>query len=71
MKPINEGVEQAISKEMTFESFVELTYLPVFQQKWKDSTAMTETHRIRFHLVRALGEQRMRAITREQLQALL
>lgn len=71
LKPINEGVEQAISKEMTFESFVELTYLPVFQQKWKDSTAMTETHRIRFHLVRALGEQRMRAITREQLQALL
>jgi integrase len=71
LKPINEGVERAISRETTFESFIELTYLPVYQRKWKDSTSMTETNRIRVHLVGAIGEARMRAITREQLQALL
>ncbi len=71
LKPVNEGVERAISRETTFESFVELTYLPVYQRKWKGSTNDTETNRIRVHLVGAIGEARMRAITREQLQALL
>ncbi|HEX4231711.1 MAG TPA: tyrosine-type recombinase/integrase [Bryobacteraceae bacterium] len=71
LKPINEGVERSISKETTFESFVELTYLPVYQRKWKGSTAMTEVNRLRVHLVNTIGETRMRAITREQLQALL
>lgn len=71
LKPINEGVERAISKETTFESFVEMTYLPVYQRKWKGSTNDTETNRIQVHLVGEIGEQRMRAITREQLQALL
>lgn len=71
LRPINEGVERAISKEMTFESFIEMTYLPVYQRKWKGSTNDTETNRIRVHLVGEIGEQRMRAITREQLQALL
>lgn len=71
LKPINEGVERAISKETTFDSFVEMTYLPVYQRKWKGSTNDTETNRIQVHLVGEIGEQRMRAITREQLQALL
>jgi hypothetical protein len=71
LKPVNEGVERSVSKELTFESFVELTYLPVFKGKWKNSTAMTEENRIQFHLVGTLGEERMRSITREQLQELL
>src|SRR5215469_4424535 len=58
LKPINEGVERAISRETTFESFIELTYLPVYQRKWKGSTSMTETNRIRVHLIGAIGEAR-------------
>ncbi len=71
LKPVNEGVERSISKELTFESFIELTYLPVYKGKWKSSTAMTEENRIRVHLVGVLGEERMRSINREQLQRLL
>jgi hypothetical protein len=71
LKPINEGVERAVLKDFTFESFVELTYLPVYRRKWKGSTAMTEVNQLRFHLVGSLGDKRMRAIDREQLQALL
>ncbi|MGC2661688.1 MAG: hypothetical protein WA324_27340 [Bryobacteraceae bacterium] len=63
LKPINEGIERAISKETTFESFVELTCLPVYQRKWKGSTNDTETNRIRVHLVGEIAEARMRAIT--------
>jgi integrase len=71
LKPVNEGVERSVSKELTFESFVELTYLPVYKGKWKNSTAMTEENRIQVHLVGTLGEERMRSITREKLQELL
>ncbi|MFL6448044.1 MAG: tyrosine-type recombinase/integrase [Bryobacteraceae bacterium] len=71
LKPVNDGVERSVSKELTFESFVELTYLPVYKGKWKNSTAMTEENRIQVHLVGTLGEERMRSITREQLQELL
>ena len=71
LKPVNEGVERSVSKELTFESLVELTYLPVYKGKWKNSTAMTEENRIQVHLVGTLGEERMRSITREKLQELL
>src|ERR1700721_2642656 len=71
LKPINENVERVAVKDVTFESFVEVVYLPVYRRKWKGSTAMTEVDRLRFHLVGELGGKRMRAITREELQALL
>jgi integrase len=71
LKPVNEGVERAVIQDLTFESFVELTYLPVYQRKWKGSTAMTEGNRLRFHLVGGLGNRRIRAIAREELQDLL
>ena len=57
LKPINEGTETREKTERTFESFVELVYLPVYEQKWKDSTNDTESNRIRFHLVRGLGDE--------------
>jgi Phage integrase central domain len=50
---------------------VRIVHLPVYQRKWKDSTNDTETNRIRVHLVGAIRESRMRAITREQLQDVL
>lgn len=71
LRPINEGVERKESTKFTFEQFIELAYLPVFERKWKPSTAETEIPRIRFHLVRALGDKLMRNITREEMQQLL
>jgi hypothetical protein len=50
LKPINEGTERREKTEQTFEEFIELVYLPVYEQKWKDSTKDTETNRIRYHL---------------------
>lgn len=71
LKPINEGVERREQSRLTFEQFTELAYLPVFQRKWKISTAETEIPRIRFHLVRALRDKLMRSITRDDMQCLL
>jgi hypothetical protein len=65
LKPVNEGVERRESTKFTFEQFVERAYLPVFERKWKPSTAETEIPRIRFHLVRGLGDQLMRNISRK------
>jgi hypothetical protein len=42
LKPINEGTERREKADHTFEAFIELVYLPVFEQKWKDSTKDTE-----------------------------
>jgi integrase len=71
LKPVNEGTEAREKTDHTFEAFIELVYLPVYEQKWKDSTNDTESNRIKFHLVRGLGEKPMRKITREELQRLL
>jgi integrase len=71
LKPINDGTERREKTDHTFEAFIELVYLPVFEQKWKDSTKDTETNRIQCHLVRKLGDRPMRKIDREEMQRLL
>lgn len=71
LKPINEGTERREKTDHTFEAFIELVYLPVYEQKWKDSTKDTETNRIRCHLVRNLGDRPMRKIDREAMQRVL
>jgi integrase len=71
LRPVNEGVERRELTKFTFEQFVQLVYLPVFERKWKSSTAATEIPQIRFHLVRALGDKLIRCITREDMQQLL
>ena len=71
LKPVNEGTERREKTEQTFEEFIELVYLPVYEQKWKDSTKDTETNRIRYHLVRNLGERPMRKIERAEMQRVL
>jgi integrase len=71
LKPVNEGVETRERTDHTFESFIELIYLPLFEQKWKDSTKDTESNRIRVHLVPVLREKPMCNITRKQLQDIL
>jgi integrase len=71
LKPVNEGAERADKLKETFGHFVEHVYVPVFQRKWKDSTADTEIPQIRYHLVGAFGEELLREITREMLQDFL
>ena len=71
LRPINEGTVRRENPDQTFESFIELVYLPIFEQKWKDSTRDTETNRIRCHLVRKLGDKVTRKIDRSDLQSLL
>jgi integrase len=71
LKPINEGTESREKTDHTFESFIELVYLPVFEQKWKASTRETETNRLQVHLVRKLGDKPMCKIVREEMQKLL
>ena len=71
LKPVNDGVERREKLTATFEAFVESVYIPVFERKWKPSTAENETNRIRVHLVRSFGEKLVREIKREELQELL
>lgn len=71
LKPINEGTERREKAKTTFGQFVEHVYIPVFQRKWKDSTADTEIPQIRYHLVGAIGDEMLRKITREMLQDFL
>jgi hypothetical protein len=58
LQPINEsaGIKQSPFVNHTLGQFVEQVYLPVYKGKWKLSTAMTEIHRLRYHLVGSLGE---------------
>lgn len=71
LRPINEGVRCREKVTATFEAFVQTIYLPVFERKWKWSTAQNEGHRIRHHLIPAFGEKLMREIKREDLQNFL
>ena len=71
LRPVNEGAQQEKKGDVTFEQFVELEYLPVFKQKWKFSTADTETQRMRCHLNRALGRKLITEISRSDMQRVL
>ncbi|MBM3740732.1 MAG: hypothetical protein FJW39_33715 [Acidobacteria bacterium] len=71
LEPVNLQAGRPGGVAMTFERFVELIYLPVYREKWKASTGMTEENRVTVHLVGALGPRLMKDITREALQSLL
>lgn len=71
LKPVNEGTERREMRDFTFESFIELVYIPVCERMWKASTADTEVNRIRFHLVQNLGDKLVRNISRQEMQHLL
>lgn len=68
---MNELAERRASIDVTFGAFMASVYLPFCQRKWKASTAMTEINRIEVHLVREIGEEPLRSITREEMQKLL
>jgi len=71
LEPVNLQAGKPGGVAMTFERFVELIYLPVYREKWKASTGMTEENRVTVHLVGVLGPRLMKDITREELQKLL
>lgn len=71
LKPINEGVQRREKVTATFQAFVETVYIPVFERKWKWSTADNERYQMRHHLIPAFGEKLMREIKREDLQTFL
>ncbi|MGH9628910.1 MAG: hypothetical protein ACRD7E_11345, partial [Bryobacteraceae bacterium] len=73
LQPINmaAGSKQVPVLKHTFGQFVEKVYLPVWTGRWKQSTAMTEVDRIKYHLIQPLGSKATRDITREEMQTLL
>jgi len=71
LQPINANAGLRVRPIHTFQQFVEAIYLPVFREKWKISTGMTEESRLHVHLVMSLGQRLMHDITRKELQCLL
>jgi integrase len=68
VKPLN-GRE--IPDEVTLKTFIEGTYFPFYQRKWKGSTLMTNKDRIRRHIIAEFGRRQVRAFTRDELQGFL
>jgi integrase len=71
LQHINEQAGRPQRSISTFRSFVESVYVQVYRGKWKASTARMEEDRLRFHLVRELGDEMIDKISRERLQAFL
>lgn len=70
--PINSGLERPAKPMHTFGQYVETVYVPFKRRRWKEgSTDATTIQQIKCHLVPELGEAFLRAIEREELQALL
>src|SRR5688572_17529168 len=70
LRPINART-QSVDSTWTLEDFIEEIFLPFSRRKWRLSTRMTNTDRIRHHLVGELGTQKLSEISREQMQRLL
>lgn len=73
VRPLNErqGLGQDPAVSVTLGDFIERLYLPIWGARWKVSTALTETDRIRHHIVGALGSQPLKFLTRADLQSVL
>lgn len=71
LQPQNVAAGHRQTPVFTFGQFVEKTFLPVYRQKWKESTRMTSETDIMRYLVPEFGRRLLQAITREQMQAFL
>jgi len=69
LKPLN--VEEKISSDVTLRSFVDDVYFPYYQRKWKESTLMTNRDRVQRDIISEFGNQKLRALTRDDLQEFL
>jgi integrase len=72
MREINGGGRTASGdRPPTVKEFLEQVYLPFYRGKWKESTAGTSENRIRHHLIKGLGSQRLEELTLALLQKFL
>jgi len=70
LEPINTG-DPIRCPDFRFGPFVRQTYFPFYRRKWKDSTAASNTERVRFHLLNILENRPLISLTRNELQNLL
>lgn len=70
LAPIN-ARGQAPSASAKWGEFVNHTYLPFYQRKWKRSSAMTNQERLKVHLVPVYSERTLGSFSRDELQTLL
>ena len=59
------------SPECPFKGFVENTFLPWYERRWKRSTIMTNEDRIKFHLLSEFATRPLGSFTRDDLQGFL
>lgn len=72
MQEINGGVRTVSAvRPTTVIEFLEEVYLPFYLGKWKESTASTSENRIRHHIVKELGRERLADFTLVKLQKFL
>ena len=71
LQPQNVAAGHRQTPVFTFGQFVEKTFLPVYRQKWKESTRMTSETDIMRYLIPEFGRRLLQTITREQMQAFL
>ena len=68
---INETADGRANREMTFREFVEAVFLPCYRRRWKVSTRLTNTDRMKRHLKPALADRPLRSFKRDHLQSFL
>ena len=72
MREINGGARTTGAiRPPTVTEFLEQVYLPFYLGKWKESTAGTSENRLRHHIVKELGPQRLEDLTLAPLQQFL
>jgi hypothetical protein len=72
MREVNGGVRTASPvRPTTVIEFLDETYLPFYLGKWKESTAGTSENRIRHHIGKELGRERLIDLTLAKLQKYL
>jgi hypothetical protein len=72
MREINGGVRTVSAvRPPTVIEFLEESYLPFYLGEWKESTAGTSENRIRHHLGKELGLERLSDLTLAKLQKFL
>src|SRR4029079_11993229 len=67
LRPINNR-NATFDPTTLLDDFLDITYFPIHQKRWKDSTYRDNRYRIRFYICKEFGERRISSITREELQ---
>lgn len=70
LAPINARAD-APSPSRTLGVFVNGTYLPFYEGKWKLSTARSNRDRLRVHLMAIYGDRKLGSFSRDELQTML